>query len=189
MALTDPRIWKSFICALSPLPGEKVLDVGAGTGEVAAHLTESTGAQVCAVDPNARRIASARRAFPSIRAAVAPAERLPFQDAEFDRAYTTFALHHFADMGAALGEISRVLKPEATFVVLEVKPNSGLGMAFRFFGRLTGEHTHMMGEEQLVQTISAFGLFNVRGKVDLGSRFLLVLERVQVLATTGARAP
>ncbi len=163
---------------LSPLPGEKILDVGAGKGEAAARLKTSMDVEVYAVDPNEKRVASMRKSFPSVRAQVASAERLPARDAEFDRAYVTMALHHFADLQVALGEIARVLKPGGTFVVLEVNPGSPLGLVFRVLGRLAGEQMHMMGIEQLAAAARASGLFQVVSTYNFGSRYLLALVRL-----------
>ena len=177
--MTDPEHWGSFIGMLSPLPGEKILDIGAGRGETAARVMEDKGVQVYAVDPDERHITSIEKVFPSVRAQVARAERLPFQDAEFDRAYATMSLHHFADLVQALAEVARVLKPGGAFVVLEVKPGSVLGMAFRIFGRLTREQMHMMGKEQLAAAVDASGLFQVVRTADLGSRYLMVFARLQ----------
>jgi ubiquinone/menaquinone biosynthesis C-methylase UbiE len=132
-------VWDTFVGLLSPGPGEKILDVGAGKGAVAAGVYEaSKGGEVYAVDPSEKQVTRMKKAFPAVRASVAGAEKLPFADSDFDKAYTTMALHHFTDLDKALGEIARVLKHGGTFVVLEVEPHSMLGRMFTFFGRLGG---------------------------------------------------
>jgi SAM-dependent methyltransferase len=82
-------------------PGEdvKVLDVATGGGHVARRLREQ-GCQVVTVDP-----------APGMRAdVVARAEHLPFADASFDVVTCRIALHHFADVRAAVAEMARVAR-------------------------------------------------------------------------------
>lgn len=175
----EPRSeWGLLLAALSPSNGEKILDVGAGKGAVAGRvLAGSNGAEVYAVDPNQRSIASLKRDFPSIKSSVAGAENLPYPDSYFDKVYTTMALHHFADFDRALREIARVLKPGGSFITLEVDPHSGRGKLFRFSGRLMGEHMTMMTEEQLVTKLNALGTFKMVRSVKAGSGYLIQLIR------------
>lgn len=170
--------WELLFAALSPSSGEKILDVGAGKGTVAGRvLVASKGAEVHAVDPNQRSIASLKREFPSIKSSVARAEKLPYPDSYFDKVYTTMALHHFADFDRALREIARVLKSGGSFIALEVDPHSGKGRLFRFSGRLMGEHMTMMTEEQLAAKLGALGTFKVVRSVKQGSGYLIQLTR------------
>jgi len=171
-------VWDTFVGLLSPGPGEKILDVGAGKGAVAAGVYEaSKGGEVYAVDPSEKQVTRMKKAFPAVRASVAGAEKLPFADSDFDKAYTTMALHHFTDLDKALDEIARVLKHGGTFVVLEVEPHSMLGRMFTFFGRLGGEHMNIMSEDQLLSKLSAQGGFGESRLVKLGARYLIQLKR------------
>ena len=139
------------------------MDIGAGTGEKAAMLLrESPGAEVYAVDPNPKKIAEAQRAHPGVKSSVAGAEKLPFDDAFFDKAYSTMALHHFVDLDRALQEVVRVLKPGGTFVVMEIEPGSAAGRLFRLMAGLMGERVRMLTESQL--------------EAELGSKSLRVLQ-------------
>jgi ubiquinone/menaquinone biosynthesis C-methylase UbiE len=163
---------------LDPKSGERILDIGAGKGEKAARIFQAfPGTEVFAVDPNEKRIANAKRDHPGVRNAVARAEKLPFDDAFFDKAYSTMALHHFSDLDRALGEVSRVVRPGGSYVILEVEPGSLLGNFFRFFGRLMGEKTQIMTEEQLLARLGRSAGFHVVRSVSLGSRYLVQLER------------
>jgi len=147
---TQKENWDLFYSTLAPVAGEKILDVGAGKGAIANRVLQRTkGAEVYAVDPNEKRVASMRRDYPAVKSSVAGAESLPFPDSFFDKAYTTMALHHYADLGKALQELKRILKPGGGFVIVEVDPASAQGRAFRFFGRLSGEHMNLMSEDQL----------------------------------------
>ena len=169
----------AFIATLAPSKGEKILDIGAGKGTVAARvLKASDGAEVYAIEPNEKRVASMRRTFPAVMGSAGRAESLPYPDAFFDKAYTTMALHHFEDLDKSLQEVARVLKKGGSFVILEVEPGSGLGRLFRFFGRLTGERMKVMTQAQLVARLDATGVFSVTSSGRDGSRYLVRLARV-----------
>jgi len=170
--------WDAFLGMLAPGPREKILDVGAGDCSKAAMVMQaSNGADVYAVDPNERKIAAAKRARPQVKSSVAEAERLPFPDSHFDKAYSTMALHHFADLDRSLGEIARVLKPGGSYIILEVEPGSLVGRLFRLIGRLMGEKMRIMTEEQLLARLERTAGFKVVRSVGLGSRYLVQLAK------------
>ncbi len=164
---------------LAPHSGEKILDVGAGKGEKAAKLLQAyQGLEVHAVDPSEKRIEEAKRAYPAVRSLVAGAEKLPFEDAYFDKAYSTMALHHFGDMDRALVEISRVLKHGGSYVILEVEPHSLAGRIFRMFGRLMGERMNIMTEAQCLAKLKTAEGLEVVDSAGLGSNYLVHLRRL-----------
>jgi len=163
---------------LDPKSGDRILDIGAGKGEKASRILQAfPGTEVFAVDPNERRITEAKRDHPAVRSMVAGAEKLPFDEASFDKAYSTMALHHFSDLDRALGEVSRVVRSGGSYVILEVEPGSPLGRLFRFFGRLMGEKVHIMTEKQLLSRLGNAEGFRVARSVSLGSRYLIQLAR------------
>ncbi|MDG6901108.1 MAG: methyltransferase domain-containing protein [Nitrososphaerota archaeon] len=163
---------------LSPTSGEKILDIGAGDGSMADRVRNaSKGAEVYAVEPNEKRVAAMSRAYPAIKGSVARAERLPFPDSYFDKAYTAVALHHFADIDQALHEVVRVLRPGGCFVILEVEPGSTLGRLFSFFGKVMGEHMTMMPQASLLARLKAAGGLEVVDSASYGSRYLIRLRR------------
>ena len=100
-------------------PGEDVLDVSCGTGSLALLAREQVGSagRVRGIDASEEMIGyarkKARRAGLDVEFEVAPAQKLPFEDASFDVVLNTLALHHLprASRYEALGEIRRVLKP------------------------------------------------------------------------------
>jgi len=170
--------WEELLAMLDPKGGDRILDVGAGKGEKAARILQAfPGAEVFAVDPNERRISEARRDHSGVRSMVAGAEKLPFDDAFFDKAYSTMALHHFSDLDRALAEVSRVLRPGGSYVILEVEPGSPLGRLFRFFGGLMGEKMQIMTEQRLLERLVNAEGFHVARSVSLGSRYLVQLTR------------
>lgn len=106
-------------------PGDRVLDLGAGSG-FSSEMLARFGYQVSAVDPdhaslrnNRRRLTFDQRIEGRVHVAVGIAERLPFADRSFDGAVGLNVLHHVPDLAAAISEIARVLRPGARFVGCE----------------------------------------------------------------------
>lgn len=101
--------------------GMKVLDVGVGTGLVAAQacvLTEDA-ALVTGVDPSTGMIAASK--LPDAMHLVeGRAESLPFPDNHFDFLSMGYALRHISDLEVAFGEFKRVLKPGGRLCILEI---------------------------------------------------------------------
>ena len=169
---------EKFLDALAPAPSERILDVGAGRGDVAEMVRQAShGAEVYAVDPNEKRVAAMKRDHPEVKGSVASAESLPFTDGYFDRAYATLALHHFSELDRALGELRRVLKLGGYFVVVEVEPHSWEGRLFRFFGRVMGEHMNIMSHGELEAKLGAVEGLSVLTTVSLGQTFLIRTRR------------
>ena len=120
------RAWKAFAVSVARArPGEKVLDVAAGSGDLALALERRVGAQgeVWLADINARMLARGRDrlldAGALARAVQCDAERLPFADGYFDCLMVGFGLRNMTRKDAALAEMARVLKPGGRLVVLE----------------------------------------------------------------------
>lgn len=171
--------WPVFLGTLSPGPEDRILDVGAGRGTIAGKvLGASKGAEVYAVDPNEERVAIMKQRVPGVKSSVAGAESLPFPDSYFDKAYTTMALHHFADVDTSIREIARVLKQGGVLVVLEVDPHSALARLYGFFAKLTGERLGFFSEEQLVSKLEASGSFKLVRSVRQSYSYLVQLARV-----------
>jgi len=166
-----------FMQMLAPAGGERILDIGAGRGKVAAQVMKSSGGEIYAVEPNGKRLESMKKEFPAIKSSLAGAESLPFADSYFDKAYATMALHHFSDLDRALREVARVLKPGGSFIVLEVEPDSRLGSLFRIFGRVIGERMGMLTREQLQGRLESVGGFRVVRSEGRGSRYLIQASR------------
>ncbi len=101
---------------LAVAPGMAVLDIGGGTGRVAARLTR-LGADVTVLDVSRAMVARAwRRRLPAV---VALAEALPIAADRVDRILVVDALHHFADQTWAARELVRVLRPGGRLVIEE----------------------------------------------------------------------
>jgi SAM-dependent methyltransferase len=93
-------------------PGERLLDVGTGTGVVLERAQEALGPDGIAagVDASLPMVRAAEVARPGVRVVAAQAIDLPFRDGTFDVVTANFALHHFADDRTALFDMLRVLR-------------------------------------------------------------------------------
>lgn len=101
---------------LNPQPGERILDLGCGTGELTAQL-EEIGAAVVGADASAAMVAKARQSFPGVDFRVMDARALWF-DEPFDAVFTNATLHWIAevDQPNVLRHVFNVLKPGGRFV-------------------------------------------------------------------------
>ncbi|MCR9088124.1 MAG: class I SAM-dependent methyltransferase [Rhodobacteraceae bacterium] len=109
---------------LVPLSGCDVLDIGAGDGATAARMADA-GARVTGLEVDAARVALATAQHGSkITMREGRAEALPFPDAAFDLATLFFSLHHVPVPvhGAALAEVSRVVRPGGQVFIVEPLP-------------------------------------------------------------------
>jgi ubiquinone/menaquinone biosynthesis C-methylase UbiE len=117
---------KTLIAALRVTAEERVLDVGAGTGRLAAFVADLVGQKgsVVAIDPLPWRVDIAqRKSKPNFEVRVGRAEDLSeFDDASFDVVYLNSVFHWVADKPRALAEIFRVLKPGGRFGVNSANP-------------------------------------------------------------------
>jgi demethylmenaquinone methyltransferase/2-methoxy-6-polyprenyl-1,4-benzoquinol methylase len=114
----DRRWRRATRAALALQPGERVLDVGAGTGVSTAELAVS-GAYAVGVDLSIGMLQAGRRARPRVPLLAGDALRLPFPDATFDAVTISFALRNVVDTEAALREMARVTRPGGRLVVCE----------------------------------------------------------------------
>lgn len=109
-----PTIGEEVISLLAPQAGERILDLGCGTG----HLTQkiaSYGAVVTGIDSAPSMIEQARHHYPELDFRVANGEDFQF-DESFDAVFSNAALHWMKNADAVAGRIERALKPGGRFV-------------------------------------------------------------------------
>ncbi|MBZ5610549.1 MAG: methyltransferase domain-containing protein [Acidobacteriia bacterium] len=110
-------VWQfgeSLLELLQPRPGERILDVGCGTGQLTAEIARS-GAEVTGLDNSPDMLAQARKNYPQLKFVAADAAG--FQVPEpFDAVFSNAALHWVKDQPAAAASIARALKPGGRFV-------------------------------------------------------------------------
>jgi demethylmenaquinone methyltransferase/2-methoxy-6-polyprenyl-1,4-benzoquinol methylase len=122
------RLWKRFTIELSGVrPGNKVLDIAGGTGDLAAKFSRLVGSNgsVVLADINDSMLTVGREKLTkkgivcNIEYVQANAECLPFPDNYFDCITIAFGLRNVTDKDAALRSMNRVLKPGGRLLVLE----------------------------------------------------------------------
>ena len=120
------RLWKAFAVAVARVrPGERVLDVASGSGDLARALARRAGAkgEVWMSDINRAMLARGRDRLLDagclLPAVQCDAERLPFPGAYFDCVSVAFGLRNMTHKDAALAEMARVLRPGGRLLVLE----------------------------------------------------------------------
>jgi SAM-dependent methyltransferase len=92
--------------------GQRVLDVGCGTGALTSELVSRLGpTAVAAVDPSEPFVAATGARHPGVEVRRAPAEHLPFPDDAFDAALAQLVVHFMKDPVAGLFEMGRVTRP------------------------------------------------------------------------------
>lgn len=123
--------WRAAVSRHLPVgPGDRVLDVGAGTGAWAAAFRDWYGVDVLAVEPAAAM--RARSAYPGMVAG--RAEALPIAAAGLDGAWLSTVVHHLPDLPAVAAELRRVLRPGAPVLIRSVFAGRGGGVSlFRWF--------------------------------------------------------
>jgi len=115
--------------------GERVLDVGTGTGVLAAAVARRfPGARVTGIDPSEAFVAHARESWdPPVTFEVADARSLPFDDDSFDRCVSLFALNFVPDPGRAVAEMRRVTRPGGTLAAAVWDYADGMAMLRAFW--------------------------------------------------------
>jgi SAM-dependent methyltransferase len=98
---------------LAPAPGERILDLGCGDGQLTERIA-AAGAQVTGIDASPQMVAGARGR--GIDATEGAAESLPFADASFDAVFSNAVLHWVRGQDEMMAEVHRVLRPGGRFV-------------------------------------------------------------------------
>ncbi len=135
------RLWKAFTVELAGLrPGQRVLDVASGTGDLARAFAQRVGPSglVVAADINGAMLDEGRRRLQDagvcVPAVQCDAEQLPFADSSFDCLSVAFGLRNMTHKERALAEFRRVLRPGGKVLVLEFsRPWEALRPAYDWY--------------------------------------------------------
>jgi len=184
----DKAIREKLIELAAPAPGEKLLDVGCGTGTLAIAIKPRVGAgEVHGIDASPQMIEVARekaaKAGSDIDFRVALIEALPFPDASFDLVTSSLMLHHLPDdlKRTGLDEIRRVLKPGGRFIAMDfaAHSHSQLGPG-RPLGHLLSILGHSHGESMvatLMPMLKDAGFGDVEGIPTRHTNFAFIRAR------------
>lgn len=101
---------RDLVAAAGVSAGQRVLDVGTGTG-VLSEDVQARGGDAVGIDRSLAMLATGHRSRPGLRLVAAEAIDLPFRDRTFDAVLGNFVLAHFAKVDTALFDLGRVLRP------------------------------------------------------------------------------
>jgi demethylmenaquinone methyltransferase/2-methoxy-6-polyprenyl-1,4-benzoquinol methylase len=126
MSMGLHRAWKAYTVLVANVrPGQRVLDIAGGTGDLALAFSRKVGptGTVVHTDINEAMLRTGRDrlldAGVPLPTTVCDAEKLPFADASFDLVSVAFGLRNMTHKDAALAEMNRVLRPGGKLLVLE----------------------------------------------------------------------
>jgi ubiquinone/menaquinone biosynthesis C-methylase UbiE len=131
-------IQDELVSRLAPEPGERWLDVATGTGAVALRAAQA-GADVTGLDISEQLLdqarAKAKREGMDIAFDVGDAQRLPYDDANFDVASSSFGVIFAPDAARAARELGRVVRPGGRLGLLTWCPNEAIAAIYERFQR------------------------------------------------------
>jgi demethylmenaquinone methyltransferase / 2-methoxy-6-polyprenyl-1,4-benzoquinol methylase len=150
LSLGLDRRWRgSAVRALGAGPGDLLLDLGCGTGDLGLEVAK-TGARVVGVDVSHPMLLEARRkAGPGMALVRGSALGLPFRHAIFDGCGSGFVLRNLNDLGSAFAELARVLKPGGRIALVDItEPRSRVlrRMFDAYFGTVAPALGGMVGK-------------------------------------------
>ncbi|MEO7654857.1 MAG: class I SAM-dependent methyltransferase [Sphingomicrobium sp.] len=128
------RLWKDrFVARVKPRPGEAILDMAGGTGDIAFRMARR-GALVTVADINADMLSvgedrARQRGIAGLAWRQENAEALSFADASFDAYTIAFGIRNVTDIPAALGEAHRALRRGGRFLCMEFSTSDWPGFA------------------------------------------------------------
>jgi demethylmenaquinone methyltransferase/2-methoxy-6-polyprenyl-1,4-benzoquinol methylase len=127
------RRWRAQAAAAVVEPGDRILDVCCGTGDLALAAAEA-GGRVTGLDFSPPMLERARRKSSAIEWVEGDALALPFADGSFDAVTIGFGLRNLPEMERGLVELRRVLHPEGRLAILEItRPQGLLSPFYRFW--------------------------------------------------------
>ena len=164
--------------------GERVLDLGCGTGDFAADLARA-GAHVIAADVARAALDRAGRRHPELELRLVGSDGpLPFEDGAFDAVWSSEVIEHVADTARWLSEVRRVLAPRGR--VLLTTPSHGrlrlLAGGIEHYSEPLGDHLHLYSARSLRELLRDFGFAEIEVRAVAGpplSRRLLLAHAVR----------
>lgn len=173
-------------------PGECILELGCGTGSMWQGMTLPEGASLILTDFSAGMLDTARANTSHLHAdyAAVDAQQIPYPDGSFDVVIANMMLYHVPDIGRALGEIRRVLKPEGRFFAATYGENGVMPAVMGMLGMQAqgnARFTQQSGGEQLSQVFAKVERLDREDALDVTNiedliGYLRSMQQMHVLA-------
>ena len=168
------------LAALELGPGDRLLDVGCGTG-AAVREAAALVSRVVGLDLSPRMVEQARELAAELdktEFAVGDGEHLPFADGEFTAVLCSTSIHHFPSPGAAVGEMARVLASGGSIAIGDSNPEQLFVRALdRHLKRREPGHLGFVHPRELARLLGDAGLEDVRLRRLHRHGFLIALAR------------
>jgi demethylmenaquinone methyltransferase/2-methoxy-6-polyprenyl-1,4-benzoquinol methylase len=144
MSLGVHRLWKqNLINWMNPQSGNKIIDVAAGTGDLAKMISKKNDNNniFCCVEPNKEMLETGKKklkSFSNIKWYLNSAEKLPFKENTFDFYTISYGIRNVTDINLCLREAYRVLKSGGRFFCLEFSTveNEILNLLYQKYSKL-----------------------------------------------------
>ncbi|MCC5575665.1 methyltransferase domain-containing protein [Microtetraspora sp. AC03309] len=155
------RVFTRIAALTGARPGDRVLDVGCGTGYLTRIIAPLVGrdGHVTGVDPSTSMLDHARARAPrTCSYRVGEGQDLPFSDASFDVVVSTLAVHHMprSARGTAVREMFRVLRPGGKLLIADFRPPTH-PVSARLVGVLVGPAMRPGMPESLAELVPDAG--------------------------------
>ncbi len=154
------RLLLFFEKFVRPKAGEKVLDLGCGTGAFTEQL-KRFGLDLTGADISGNALDLAKKINPDIKFAASDIERLSFKDGHFDIVVFSAALHHFGDFSGCASEARRVLKKEGRVFAFDPNIRNPLMRIYRNIHSAGGTditvNERLLSAEELEKTLTKAG--------------------------------
>src|ERR1700680_128611 len=176
-------VWKfgaDLVPLLAPQSGERILDIGCGTGHLTAQIADS-GARMVGVDRSPEMVNAARKAYPHLQFDVADARDLPYR-AEFDAVFSNATLHWIHEPELVIRSVRNALQPGGRFVA-EFGGKGNIRKMQSAFGQALAElQTGPHGEINPWYYPSVSEYATLLEKKGLEVRFITLFDRPTLLA-------
>jgi demethylmenaquinone methyltransferase/2-methoxy-6-polyprenyl-1,4-benzoquinol methylase len=159
--------------ALQPQHGDRVLDVGGGTGRVSATFGDHLNVVVC--DPTPGMLDEAR--LKGLHVCACVAEHLPFRDGSYPRIIVVDTFHHLEDQRLATAELLRVLQPDGRLVVEEPDIHKPVVKVAALLERLLRVRSRFFSPADMAGIFAASGGHIAYVEDDPGTNVRLIITR------------
>jgi SAM-dependent methyltransferase len=175
------RLAPAYVAFAGVKNGDRILDVGTGTGALASALeAATTSSEVTGIDPSEGFIGSARKNAKSerMRFEVGDAQALQFKDASFDQTMALLVMNFVPDHNKAIGEMRRVTRPQGVVSACVWDYNAGMQMLRFFWDEVVALDPAMASKDERNMKLSREGqlgeLWKKAGLVNVQERPLVI---------------